>query len=1453
MALSTMARTRLRDMGPCHLRHWRRFPGRHLPEWSGGGWHLLGRYNRLDLGTRRHSQKQFRSRSTQGAQQERRRTAQEGRCKQGSAALQAGGRSGKRAQHYKGPEEHSTLMAEDKTGWRCPVPDDPVDSDILKDHATIIKRCHACHNECLRYSATGNVTISGTKFHGTTPGARESVVGFFVCQTCPPHPKSWRHGRPMPYRRLWCNKCLKFLIPGAFSLAFNHKPDGSWTQNPISCWHCSTSGINPEMRDCLNSCPKTLYNDIKAQKPKRKPVTAPSTRPSKQPRTSEPPILAPSLSVVDPAARLQENYQQLAATVKERGLFTSKALPEDFLFFLPDFVFKGNDFELVEPSLQKKRFPKTVVLGCAKTTNGNGVLMCTSCSEPLCVHVSVLERLVDVTKLKAPVSERRLPPKEEPPAEEPPEQKPKAKKQQLSKLGFKATEDYWAVQLDKEKRWVLCGKTEDGTWACQKCKGEGACKHACEVTGLPYLPPVVTKRYSRDPSLEWADIPPETPPPVKPKSRETTVCDACRPAHADGIPTHQFHGCSHQGRRVHVCTEACAIFPCSPIPKAQLSDEGGPVNRLMQREMQEAAAKGIFSESSPTSNVAPCGARWLRENPKTAPFYTEADTSKVALCVWRCNASCCVLRPHIDEIYFQPPSELRVSHKVLAQETNLLYKGKTFKLLAERAEEEGLLRPGREPPLARDALTRWFQGYLRTILATAPRPELPPQPGPNQWTPALRELLRESPVLLLEPADPQTLVGRTFWKLFSADQQWWRGRVTGYSLTSDKGELFPHYKVEYPGDEQREDMTWRDLCNRLNPLEEGDDQDWGPHPREWSPPGWRDGASRVETTAPSAANQDVLADHHQKPWPTCPICKEFPEALYIDCREAHMKHIYKDPHTGAYVNVLPIIYPFANRVAALDINPYRADCCCHRPKQTSDNSSIMGAPKVVAGAQLRKLLKQWSGHIPVSMKYERGKKEAVPIPVPDAQPKPLSVAEREKLSNLAPCVYKLVDYIDRNHASLCPNPAYRALFYHLGFLHSDAELLRHGAQDTVVQILMTLKLSSGAPHIEIECEWDQALHTYAPCLQAVLLSGKDGDQRRKGFRKSGDTWKSGEVWKGTGYKVKAQLLYALAPLLQHLLRLSFWETDYTANHQASALLCEALGVERGEICWGCLPGDRGLQRVGKDVYFDRVEELVDEIRELMSGPCRGTSDGILAGEAYVANQHRLSSSNVYHRVFRDVPQYAGKDRANGKCVGGERVVKCNEETGETTSNGCPELVSDEVPVKGVRRQKGDRSDTDGVMLVTCKHCFVYYYHVLLRHESLRDVFTFLVTRFQHRPPNFIIYDNACEFARYCRARWPEFFAHTMFLTDNFHGVTHKCSDEFKYHVHLLDKGREFQGLPNTSVPEQINSLMKRFDSTQAASTITNAMLVYDYFIYRHNMKLHAEWLAKRWAQGSIAV
>lgn len=120
---------------------------------------------------------------------------------------------------------------------------------------------------------------------------------------------------------------------------------------------------------------------------------------------------------------------------------------------------------------------------------------------------------------------------------------------------------------------------------------------------------------------------------------------------------------------------------------------------------------------------------------------------------------------------------------------------KTKVLFPAVSPETLVISAGREPPLGRDALTSWFQDDLCWVLADAPPPELPRQPGPNQWTPALRGLLRKTPILPLEPADPQPLVGRTFWKLFWDDQQWWRGRVIGHVQNSEEGDWGPHYKV----------------------------------------------------------------------------------------------------------------------------------------------------------------------------------------------------------------------------------------------------------------------------------------------------------------------------------------------------------------------------------------------------------------------------------------------------------------------------------------------------------------------------------------------------------------------------------------------------------------------------------------------------------------------------------
>lgn len=155
----------------------------------------------------------------------------------------------------------------------------------------------------------------------------------------------------------------------------------------------------------------------------------------------------------------------------------------------------------------------------------------------------------------------------------------------------------------------------------------------------------------------------------------------------------------------------------------------------------------------------------------------------------------------------------------------------------------------------------------------------------------------------------------------------------------------------------------------------GDDFDeyWGPRERTWSPPGWGEKPVPAVETPPSV--------DQQKPWATCPDCKEHPEALYIDCRVAHMLRQYNDPVTGAPVPLLPITYPFRSRVATADV----------LPGEDERKSSLKGAPKLVKSAAVRRLLKRWSGHVPVTKRYIRKTVQIIPGPTP----KPLKVAEVE--------------------------------------------------------------------------------------------------------------------------------------------------------------------------------------------------------------------------------------------------------------------------------------------------------------------------------------------------------------------------------------------------------------------------------------------------------------------------
>jgi hypothetical protein len=72
-----------------------------------------------------------------------------------------------------------------------------------------------------------------------------------------------------------------------------------------------------------------------------------------------------------------------------------------------------------------------------------------------------------------------------------------------------------------------------------------------------------------------------------------------------------------------------------------------------------------------------------------------------------------------------------------------------------------------------------------------------------------------------------------------------------------------------------------------------------------------------------------------------------------------MVHRFKDPVLETPVKLLPITYPFPNRVVTLDVHND------HDKRKTT----LKGAVKVVENATMRGLLKRWSGHVPVTKTY----------------------------------------------------------------------------------------------------------------------------------------------------------------------------------------------------------------------------------------------------------------------------------------------------------------------------------------------------------------------------------------------------------------------------------------------------------------------------------------------------
>jgi hypothetical protein len=288
------------------------------------------------------------------------------------------------------------------------------------------------------------------------------------------------------------------------------------------------------------------------------------------------------------------------------------------------------------------------------------------------------------------------------------------------------------------------------------------------------------------------------------------------------------------------------------------------------------------------------------------------------------------------------------------------------------------------------------------------------------------------------------------------------------------------------------------------------------------------------------------------------------------------------------------------------------------------------------------------------------------------------------LNELPQCVRDLVEWVAGGRATLvCPvtrvkgeaqmgggakkrgkkadaqpegGDGWRAFFYHLGQVYTDYELLRHGAQDVVLQLLLVVSADPmGTDDIEVYQEWITGLGLHAPTLLELLLGKGFVQSVHKGAAISEGGLVARTARHGTGFLAEREVVKRLAPLLQHLLRLSYLTTDFIAGVAAISKMEKALGIAERMI-WK-------VKGVSTPVKPAESLPLAAGIVELMSAPCRGVKEGVqgLSPAAFVANQHRLSRSGVYHKVFRDLPQYMECDEDDGSCVGGESTYKCRED------------------------------------------------------------------------------------------------------------------------------------------------------------------------------------------------
>lgn len=135
-----------------------------------------------------------------------------------------------------------------------------------------------------------------------------------------------------------------------------------------------------------------------------------------------------------------------------------------------------------------------------------------------------------------------------------------------------------------------------------------------------------------------------------------------------------------------------------------------------------------------------------------------------------------------------------------------------------------------------------------------------------------------------------------------------------------------------------------------------------------------------------------------------------------------------------------------------------------------------------------------------------------------------------------------------------------------------------------------------------------------------------------------------------------------------------------------------------------------------------------------------------------------------------------------------------------------------------------------------------FFALMDKPESTRVVFDLIYSRFPEAP-QFIMYDNACNFHKTAMKLAPQYFAHTVLVIDQMHEKGHvRCSPAFSLNNQVLPATQKI----NSQVAEQGNSLIDLSDFKPSGSNMSqiNFMLSFRFFMFVYNLRVMRDQVLK---------